>query len=127
MKFIGPYLRGDTTDFYRNNQPFDPRAPFPVPPPGPQETEDCLFLDVIVPRGIFARRRGNGNGKRAPVLVWIYGGGYTGGDKAQYPPAGLIEQGGEDADGGFIYVALNYRVRIHRARRNLVHRDGWFS
>lgn len=34
------------------------------------ETEDCLFLDVVVPRSVFERK-----GRGAPVMVWIYGGG----------------------------------------------------
>lgn len=36
----------------------------------PRETEDCLFLDVIVPESIFRRAD---QGYRAPVLVWIHG------------------------------------------------------
>ncbi|KAJ2957150.1 hypothetical protein NQ176_g11269 [Zarea fungicola] len=40
--------------------------------PGLTVTEDCLFLDVIVPRNIFERA---GKGYGAPVMVWIYGGG----------------------------------------------------
>lgn len=39
-------------------------------PPGPTEAEDCLFLDVFVPKAIFERP---GNGSRSPVLVWIHG------------------------------------------------------
>jgi len=42
-------------------------------------TEDCLFLDVQVPTSIYNNR---GKGYGAPVLVWIYGGGYTAGSKA---------------------------------------------
>lgn len=102
---------GDTAEFYQNNAPYGFNATFTVPTPDPRETEDCLFLDVIVPRAVFTRRKENLN--KAPVLVWIYGGGYTSGDKTQYPPAGLIEQGNGNSDKGFIYVALNYRVRIH--------------
>jgi len=41
-------------------------------------TEDCLFLDVMVPTSIYNNR---GKGYGAPVLVWIYGGGYTVGSK----------------------------------------------
>jgi carboxylesterase type B len=42
--------------------------------PSPQETEDCLFLDVVVPKKIFdnannLRKRQAGTGG-APVLVW---------------------------------------------------------
>lgn len=42
--------------------------------PSPQETEDCLFLDVVVPKMIFdnannMRRKRAGAGG-APVLLW---------------------------------------------------------
>jgi len=45
-----------------------------VPPPDPDEDEDCLFLDVVVPEKAFEKAKGNGRGG-APVMVWIYGGG----------------------------------------------------
>ncbi len=84
-----------------------------TPPEDPRTTEDCLFLDVIVPQKIFDDAN-RGWGKRnyeqlAPVLVWIYGGGYTEGEKTgdgEYNPAGLLKAG----NNGFVYVALNYRV-----------------
>ncbi|KAI4752487.1 carboxylesterase family protein-like protein [Aureobasidium sp. EXF-3400] len=69
------------------------------------ETEDCLFLDVVVPEGIF-----NSN-KQHPVLVWIYGGGYTAGSKSgSGNPAGLLERSQLDNSSGVIYVAMNYRL-----------------
>lgn len=35
-------------------------------------TEDCLFLDVIVPKAVFDKRnnRANGQSGGAPVVVW---------------------------------------------------------
>lgn len=81
-----------------------------VPKADPRTTEDCLFLDVVVPQQIFKKKAKKGKG--AAVLVWIYGGGYTAGSKASgYNPAGLLarSQNGEDDD-GVIYVALNYRL-----------------
>jgi carboxylesterase type B len=38
--------------------------------PDPRETEDCLFLDVFVPKHIFNNRTNAGKGKGAAVLVW---------------------------------------------------------
>ena len=49
----------------------------------------------------------------APVLVWIYGGGYTFGEKTgsgTYNPAGLIKASQASGSEGVIYVALNYRL-----------------
>lgn len=68
-----------------------------------RETEDCLFLDVMVPKKIFDRSR---RSSLAPVLVWIYGGGYTGGEKANEKPNGLLRR----SNNGIVYVALNYRL-----------------
>lgn len=49
----------------------------------------------------------------APVLVWIYGGGYTSGDKtAAGNPAGLISQSLENDNEGVIFVAMNYRLGL---------------
>ena len=39
-----------------------------TPTLNPQETEDCLFLDVFVPKKVFDNR--NGSGKKAAVLLW---------------------------------------------------------
>ncbi|KAF2870973.1 carboxylesterase family protein-like protein [Massariosphaeria phaeospora] len=78
----------------------------PVPPQDPRVSEDCLFLDVFVPDRILDRA---GQGYGAPVLVWIYGGGYSGGDKNENP-AGLLAASGNTTDGEVIYVSLNYRL-----------------
>lgn len=71
---------------------------------GQQQSEDCLFLDVIVPADIF---KGKDSQPLAPVLFNIYGGGFYSGDKGGlYNPRGLLERGGNS----FIYVSINYRV-----------------
>ncbi|KAI9806534.1 MAG: hypothetical protein M1833_003721 [Piccolia ochrophora] len=80
-----------------------------IPGPDPRETEDCLFLDVIVPKEAFDQK--NKHKRKAPVLVWIYGGGYVFGDKnGNGDPAGLIERSRLGDKGPVIYVALNYRL-----------------
>ncbi|KAI9822473.1 MAG: hypothetical protein M1827_000192 [Pycnora praestabilis] len=80
-------------------------------PVDPRTTEDCLFLDVIVPQQIFAKAGNNTNGTGAAVLVWIYGGGYTAGDKSgSGNPAGLIQRSENATLPGVIYVAMNYRL-----------------
>lgn len=82
-------------------------VPTQPPSPDPRETEDCLFLNVYVPEVIFSQR-GNDSCKGAPVMVWIYGGGFTFTDN-NYNPAGLIARSKENSD-GVIYVSINYRV-----------------
>lgn len=83
-----------------------------APSQDPRTSEDCLFLDVVVPEKIFnskTHRRGAG----APVLVWIYGGGYTAGEKTgfgQYNPSGLIKASQVSGSDGVVFVSINYRL-----------------
>jgi len=60
-------------------------------------SEDCLYLNVWRPEDPAARN--------LPVMVWIYGGGFTGGSSASANTsgAGFAKQ-------GVVLVAMNYRV-----------------
>ena len=60
-------------------------------------SEDCLYLNVWAPA--------DSAGKKLPVIVWIYGGGFGVGSAsmANYSGANLAKD-------GVIYVAANYRV-----------------
>lgn len=83
----------------------------PLPPLDPRTTEDCLFLDVVVPQNILKSGLNSTNlTSGAPVLVWIYGGGYTAGEKSAYSPAGLIRASQVNGTQGVIFVSLNYRL-----------------
>ena len=85
----------------------------PVPPSqrNPQESEDCLFLDVIVPDAVFHNNHSTNSTKGAAVIVYIFGGGYTGGSKTSSGnPAGLIYSSRANGSEGIIYVGVNYRV-----------------
>lgn len=89
----------------------------PIPPAqrDPLESEDCLFLDVIVPETVFDQGTSNKSHKGAPVIVYIFGGGFTGGSKtASGNGAGLIESSRRDGSEEVIYMAINYRVRLHQ-------------
>ena len=128
--FLSKYLTG---------QPFDPSLDVPTvnisssmkfPGLDPRITEDCLFLDVVVPKKVFdgAQSRNatskkdlspalvaqNKNGtsvqRLSPVLVWLYGGGYSSGDKSGVSPAGLLGRDQQSGRDGFVFVAINYRV-----------------
>ncbi|OJJ45549.1 hypothetical protein ASPZODRAFT_152607 [Penicilliopsis zonata CBS 506.65] len=81
--------------------------------PDPRTTEDCLFLDIVVPKKIFDRSQNKTSvpeNATAPVLVWIFGGGYTSGDKSEESPTGLIERSLKGGKEGIVFVALNYRL-----------------
>ncbi|KAH7129028.1 acetylcholinesterase [Dactylonectria macrodidyma] len=79
-----------------------------TPPRDPSQNEDCLFLDVMVPQGIFEKA---GQGYGASVLVWIYGGGYAVGSKTSgYDPRSLLRRSQTKSSEGVVFVALNYRL-----------------
>ncbi|TDZ30048.1 Para-nitrobenzyl esterase [Colletotrichum spinosum] len=61
--------------------------------------EDCLYVDVWAPAGA--------EGKNLPVMVWTYGGGFTGGNKSENTPEGLFDLSKE-----FVFVAYNYRLGL---------------
>jgi para-nitrobenzyl esterase len=66
----------------------------------PTLTEDCLYLNIYVPHGDWT---GGRNGGR-PVLVWIHGGGFTGGAGQDTDPRKYI------GSTGAVYVTINYRL-----------------
>lgn len=93
-----------------------PNSTADFPKQDPRTSEDCLFLDVFAPKAIFegaGRNKIRGIERRkaggAPVLVWIYGGGYTVGNKYENP-AGLLAASGSVGKGEVVFVSLNYRL-----------------
>lgn len=74
-------------------------------PGASNENEDCLFLDVVVPKSVYDSKTS------APVVLWIHGGGYSLGSKySAGNPMGLLDQGLDTVSGGQIWVGINYRV-----------------
>ena len=61
--------------------------------------EDCLYLNVWTP----ARTKE----EKLPVMVWIFGGGFTAGDS--YQP---VFEGTKFASRGVVFVSMNYRLDI---------------
>jgi para-nitrobenzyl esterase len=59
--------------------------------------EDCLYLDVRVPRGVRP-------GERLPVFVWLPGGGFVAGAAREYDGAELA------TSGRLMVVTVNYRL-----------------
>ncbi|THC91364.1 hypothetical protein EYZ11_009179 [Aspergillus tanneri] len=93
-------------------------TPPPVAEADPRSSEDCLFLDVHVPKAVLLNRshtlyrpRAHQKGG-APVLVYLQDGAYVSGSKSDQNPAGLIAKSREDGSPGIIYVGMNYRVRL---------------
>ena len=110
------------TSAYTRRQPFNltaaeaaiAQASGSAPAQDPRTSEDCLFLDVLVPKAVYGKStRTVSAGSGAPVLVWIYGGGYTTGEKTgfgQYNPARLIEASRASGSEGLVFVSMNYRL-----------------
>lgn len=104
-QFLELYLAGQTRF---NTSSFNKTSSGSAPAPqDPQTTEDCLFLDVVVPKPIFETA---GNSSGAPVLVWIYGGGFTTGSKSSWGnPAGLLARSEENSESGIIVSTSTMR------------------
>ncbi len=90
-----------------------------VPPIGPsnqtvfdhRQTEDCLFLDVLVPRHIFDNRHHKYGS--ASVLLSFHASSNTQGSKSFYGDgAGLVSRSVQNGRLGVIYVAPNYRLGL---------------
>jgi para-nitrobenzyl esterase len=63
-------------------------------------SEDCLYLNIWAPAD--AR-----NGAKLPVMIWIYGGGFTAGSGSEYR-----YDGANLAANGIMVVTVNYRVGV---------------
>lgn len=75
-----------------------PRCAQPTPPGQPTGTsEDCLYLNVTVPRAA---------GGRKPVMVWLHGGGFIEGAGSDFDARHLA------TTGGVIVVTVNYRLGV---------------
>ncbi|KEF59786.1 uncharacterized protein A1O9_04634 [Exophiala aquamarina CBS 119918] len=64
-------------------------------------TEDCLYLNVFKPENHEPHHQ-----SKAPVMVFIHGGGYSCGASNDYNPESLVK------DGQVVFVSLNYRVSM---------------
>jgi para-nitrobenzyl esterase len=64
----------------------------------PSEAEDCLYLNVFVPRDATTD-----NVTPRPVMVWIHGGGLFSGESNDYDASALVRA-------GTIVVTMNYRI-----------------
>jgi para-nitrobenzyl esterase len=75
-----------------------PPVAAPGAPPVRVPSEDCLFLNVWHPASATP-------GAKLPVMVWIHGGGFTGGSGASPGTSGV-----EFARRGVVLVSVNYRL-----------------
>lgn len=91
------------------------------------QTEACLMLDVYVPSNVFVGNvssPGSSSSPRsarlqeltrnkAPVLLWIHGGGFTSGSKTSAgEPAGIIARSKLNGSEGVIFISINYRLGL---------------
>lgn len=80
-----------------------------IPTPDPRSTEDCLFLDVLVPQSIWNTTQ------KAAVWVDIFAGGFIEGSKSNpnLNPVGLLQQSANGTQTPIIYVSMNYRLGMY--------------
>ena len=117
-KFLEYYIADNTSTFpfaQLNESLYAESTTQLVPTQDPRVSEDCLLLDVMVPRHIFNNSTTPSVPKNSsaglPVLVWIHGGGFGSNSKEEVGnPAGLIKAALEADGEGVVYVAINYRV-----------------
>lgn len=82
-------------------KPFLPKDYPPMPDPIPNQSEDCLTLDVFVPKRIFD----NEEAALVPVIVSFHGGGFIFGSKTVFgSPAGILKTAGERGEKGDLIV-----------------------
>ena len=70
----------------------------PQVPPHPKQSEDCLFLNVYVPKALHRHR--------LSVMVWIHGGGFNTGHGHEFDGSRLAVKG------DVIIVTINYRLGL---------------
>ncbi|KAI1263585.1 carboxylesterase family protein [Xylariaceae sp. FL1019] len=115
--FTEAYLAGEEFDFnasYEELYADNACSTAPTQAALAGQSEDCLFLDVFAPQNTFDNAADGGN-PTAAVLVYIYGGGYSGGAKNFFgyfdgSPAGLIDSSRVTNPDGLIYIGINYRL-----------------
>jgi para-nitrobenzyl esterase len=86
----------------RDATQFGAHCPQPGSADQPNASEDCLFLNVYIPRE--RDFGGDDEERRRPVMVWIYGGANASGASDFYDPTPLVEIG------GVVVVTVNYRI-----------------
>ncbi len=107
-RFLPPLSAAPWTGV-RDTFSFGPRAPQLLAPFVPEwqpltgtepMSEDCLHLNVWTPSSATAERR--------PVMVWLHGGGYTGGSPAALPYDGTHLAGRHDV----VVVSITHRLNV---------------
>lgn len=103
IRFAAPPVGEDRWKPPRPPEPWKDVADATKPGPActqfmPGSAEDCLFLNVTVPRDAGSRR--------LPVLVWLHGGGYTIDAGSLYGAQRLADQG------DVVVVTTNYRLGV---------------
>ncbi|MDD7416618.1 MAG: carboxylesterase family protein [Treponemataceae bacterium] len=70
-------------------------------------SEDCLFLNIFMPKDKKDEIEINCSSKKYPVLIYIHGGSFTRGSSAERP-----FDGSNLSSRGIIVVTINYRLNI---------------
>ncbi|KAJ6580755.1 Alpha/Beta hydrolase protein [Mycena capillaripes] len=123
IRFAAPPVRfapaapiGDAPPWLQNATKFGADCPqlstilgaagLPAGPPllGPNQSEDCLFVNVWRPAGTSTK-------ERLPILVYIFGGGYFAGSGSEWNGIGLVRRSVKSRK-PIIFVTFNYRTGV---------------
>lgn len=118
--FVKAYLSNsnDISAAYTDENP--PGGNSSIPPlaaQGGRTNEDCLFLDVIVPKSVYDTASLANSSGGAPIFFWTFGGEFYEGDISSHgSPAGLIARSLADPETspGIIYVGLKLSIECAR-------------
>jgi acetylcholinesterase len=69
------------------------------------QSEDCLHLNILQPASLRP-------GERLPVIVYVFGASFKGGDSSWYEKGGLLAAGDRYGKRA-IWVAINYRLSAY--------------
>lgn len=100
LRWRPPQPHGHWTSIRTATQ-FGKHCPQLPPVSDPNASEDCLFLNVYVPRTVAVQGH---SFAQHPVMVWLHGGANASGASEMYDPTPLVETG------NVIVVTLNYRL-----------------
>lgn len=81
---------------------------FQISTSGQNQSEDCLFLNIVTPAQASTKHSGKHSGG-LPVMLWIHGGGFNDGSGNLYDPLAIVNRSVE-LKSPVIVVTINYRL-----------------
>lgn len=94
-------------------KPIEPKDYPALPSPLPNQSEECLMLDVFVPKRIYDNEKAD----LVPVIVSFHGGGFVFGSKTIFGrPTGILAAAGEKGSEGDVIIVSRATVHCTNSR-----------